>query len=88
MDAGIVENLKYSRAAAEANEYSSFVRQAALRIFSTDPEQIRASDAVKHAEELADELEEQGYFRIYSPEDVDLLDLPATQVASACDEIR
>ena len=69
MDAGIVENLKYSRAAAEANEYSSFVRQAALRIFSTDPEQMRASDAVKHAE-----LEEQGYFRIFSPEDVDLLD--------------
>ena len=31
------ENLKYSRAAAEANEYSSFVRQAALRLFSTDP---------------------------------------------------
>jgi hypothetical protein len=42
MDAGIVENLKYSRAAAEANEYSSFVRQAALRIFSTDPEQIES----------------------------------------------
>lgn len=68
------ENLKYSRAAAEANEYSSFVRQAALRLFSTDPEGILAPDAVKRAEELADELEEQGYFRIYSCGDVDLLD--------------
>jgi hypothetical protein len=68
------ENLKYSRAAAEANAYSSFVRQAASRLFSTDPEGILASDAVKCAEELADELEEQGYFRIYSCGDVDLLD--------------
>ena len=74
MDPVIVENLNYSRASAEANEYSSFVRHAALRIFCTDPEQIRASDAVKHAQELAEELEEQGYFRIYWPEDVDLLD--------------
>jgi hypothetical protein len=38
MDAVIAGNLKYSRLAAEANEYSSFVRQAALRIFSANPE--------------------------------------------------
>jgi hypothetical protein len=70
----MADNGKYSRAAAEANEYSSFVRQAALHIFSADPEKMLASDAVKRAEELADELEEQAYFRIYSPEDIDLLD--------------
>ena len=64
----------FRRAAAEANGYSCFVQQAALRLFSTDPEEILASDAVKRAEDLADEVEEQGYFRIYSPEDVDLLD--------------
>jgi hypothetical protein len=74
MDEVIAGDLKYSRLAAEANEYSSFVRQAALRIFSANPESMLASDAVKRAEELADELEEQQYFRIYSSEDIDLLD--------------
>jgi hypothetical protein len=59
-------------AAAEANEYSPFVRVAALRIFFSDPGETLAS--VKRAEELADELEEQGYFHIYCSEDVDLLD--------------
>ena len=74
MDSVIVENLKYSRLAAEANEYSSFVRKAALRIFLANPEKMLASDAVKRAEELADELEDQQYFRIYFSENIDLLD--------------
>jgi hypothetical protein len=45
-----------------------------LCIFSANLEKMLASDAVKRAEELADELEEQQYFRIYSSEDIDLLD--------------
>jgi hypothetical protein len=36
----MADNGEYYRAAAEANEYSSFVRQAALHIFSADPEKM------------------------------------------------
>jgi hypothetical protein len=32
MDAGIVENLEYSRAAAEANEYSAFAACSLLQV--------------------------------------------------------
>jgi hypothetical protein len=63
------ENRKHAREAAEANQYSSFVQEAALRIFTADLGKILASDAVKCAEELADELEEQGYFSNYFPTD-------------------
>jgi hypothetical protein len=68
------ENRHYPREAAEANQYSCFVKEAALRIFAADLGKIRASDAVKHAEDLADELEEQGYFRTYCPADFVSLD--------------
>jgi len=63
------ESRQHFREAAEANQYSSFVQEAALRIFAADLGKILASDAVKCAEELADELEEQGYFRDYFPTD-------------------
>jgi len=69
----VSDDLKFSRA-AEANEYSCFVRQAALRLFTVDPQGIPTSDAVRLAEELAKELRKEGYFHIYCPEDVDLLD--------------
>jgi hypothetical protein len=72
--ADTVENRKYPREAAEANRYSCFVQEAALRIFTADLGKILVSDAVRRAEALADELEEQGYFRTYSPADFDLLD--------------
>ena len=65
------ENRKYFRDAAEADHYACFVQEAALRIFTADLGKILVSDAVKRAEDLADELEEQGYFRTYSPTDFD-----------------
>ena len=64
---GTDEDCKYSREAAEASRYSCFVQEAALRIFAADLGKILASHAVKCAEELADELDEEGYFRNYSP---------------------
>jgi len=69
ISADTAENRKYHREAAEANQYSCFVQEAALRIFTADLGKIGAADAVKRAEDLADELEEQGYFRTYSPAD-------------------
>ena len=64
------ENRKYHREAAEANQYSCFVQEAALRIFAADLGKIGAADAVKRAEDLADKLEEQGYFCTYSLADL------------------
>ena len=72
--AGNGKNRTYPREAAEANRYSCFVQEAALRIFTADLGKILVSDAVKRAEDLADELEEQGYFGTYSPTDFDCLD--------------
>jgi hypothetical protein len=72
--AGTDEDAKYSREAAEANGYACFVQEAALRIFAADLGKVLVSDAVKYAEELADELDEQGYFHSYSPADFSVID--------------